>query len=316
MLNVPNCDILILLSQIGGIIINNINPKQKFESYNINKYDIEIANTFMDCRIFWARVVSSENESLFTKYTKHTFYEIQYALDGHIGMYLGQGDYQRVAESDFVVIPPDTYHQVVDADSRGARFIMAFSIVIKDKKMNHILRSLNTVHPCNETPHMRALLSLILQKNYKNNTVCRRIITALLESFLLEVFEAFKANIDTSPTLPDKTDENAYLVCRMQNFIHSRNGIGITVTDLARQFNISERHVHRLFNSTVGKSPREVIQYEKLKKIEEYIVSTTLSLTEISELCGFCDEYAMNKFFKRYNLTNLTDFRRLAKKEQ
>lgn len=311
-----NCGILVPTAGIGGIIINSTGEKQKFGSYNINKYDIKISNTFMDCRIFWARVVSSENESLFTKYTKHTFYEIQYALDGHIGMCLGQGDYLRVAESDFVVIPPDTYHQVVDADSRGARFIMAFSIVIKDKKMSHILHRLNTVLPCGETANMRALLSLILQKNDKNSTVGRRIITALLESFLLEVFEGLKAGVDTAPALPAETDENECLVCRMQNFIHSRNGIGITVTDLAGQFNISERHVHRLFITTVGKSPSEIIQHEKLKKIEEYIVSTALSLSEIAELCGFCDEYAMNKFFKRYNLTNLTDFRRLAKKEQ
>ena len=296
--------------------MSNTDKKQRFESYNINKYDIEVNNTFMDCRIFWARVVSSENESLFTQYTKHTFYEIQYALDGHIGMKVGQDGYLNVAESDFVVIPPDTYHQIVDADSRGARFIMAFSIVMKDDKMNHILRSLGTARPYRETPHMRPLLSLILQKNYKNTAVRRRIITSLLESFLLEIFEAFKPAAATAPALTADADENAHRVRQMQNFIHSRSGIGITVADLAEQFNMSERHIGRLFTATVGKSPREIIQYEKLKKIEEYTVSTDLSFSEISELCGFCDEYAMNKFFKRYNLTNLTDFRRLAKKER
>ena len=59
-------------------------------SYHINKYDIEIANELFDCRIFWARVISSETESLFTQYTRHTFYEIQYALEGRIGMLLGE----------------------------------------------------------------------------------------------------------------------------------------------------------------------------------------------------------------------------------
>jgi len=294
--------------------MSTTDKKQRFESNNINKYDIEISNAFMNCRIFWARVVNSENESLFTQYTKHTFYEIQYAFDGHIGMKVGQDGYLNVAESDFVVIPPDTYHQVVAADSRGARFIMAFSIVMKDEKMNHILRSLNTTLPYRETPHMRPLLSLILQKNYKNNTVRRRIITSLLESFLLEIFEAFKPADTPSHAFLSEIDEQDQRIRQMQNFIRNRSGIGITVADLAEQFNMSERHIGRLFTATFGKSPREIIQHEKLKKIEEYTVSTDLSFSEIAELCGFCDEYAMNKFFKRYNLTNLTEFRRLAKK--
>ena len=288
----------------------------KFESYNINKYDITISNSFMDCRVFWARIVSSENESLFTQYTKHTFYEIQYALDGHIGMKIGQDGYLNVAESDFLVIPPDTFHQVVDADSRGARFILAFSIKPKNTQANPILRSLDKMLSHRETAQMRPLLSLILQKNYQNTPICRRIITTLLESFLLEVFEAIRPAPPFSPAPVSAPDQNTRRVREIQSFIRSQSGIGITVADLAEQFHISERHIHRLFHEVLGSSPRDLIQHEKLKKIEEYAISTDLSLNEISELCGFSDEYAMNKFFKRYNRANLTDFRRLAKKEK
>ena len=55
-------------------------------SQSIGKYDIIVENDFMKCRIYWARIVGSETESLFTQYTKHTFYEIQYALEGRIVM--------------------------------------------------------------------------------------------------------------------------------------------------------------------------------------------------------------------------------------
>ena len=100
----------------------------KYRSNSINSVDIEISNGLIDCRVFWARVVSSESESLFTKNTKHTFYEIQYALEGRIGMVIGDGERVIFDESDFIVIPPDTYHQIVDGDTRGARFIMAFTL--------------------------------------------------------------------------------------------------------------------------------------------------------------------------------------------
>ena len=78
----------------------------RFGSNNINTFDLEINNGVLRCRVFWARIISSENESLFTTKTKHTFYEIQYALEGRIGMLIGGGERVTFDESDFIVIPP------------------------------------------------------------------------------------------------------------------------------------------------------------------------------------------------------------------
>ena len=103
-------------------------------------------------------------------------------------------------------------------------------------------------------------------------------------------------------------------VGEITSFIHSRGGIGISVGELGRMFNISPRHLGRLFASVTGESPKEVINHEKMKRIEALVSTTSLSLGEISELCGFSDEYSMNKFFRRYTLTNLSEFRAIAKK--
>ena len=97
-------------------------------------------------------------------------------------------------------------------------------------------------------------------------------------------------------------------------FLREYHGIGIRVSDVAKKFGISERHLCRLFDTVRGYSLRDAINLEKLKRIEDLIVSTSLSLSEISALCGFSDEYAMNKFFRRLNRVNLSDFRRLARK--
>ena len=91
--------------------------EHKYLSHNEGKYDIQFANDLFECRIFWARVISSENESLFTQYTKHTFYEMQYALEGSISMTLGKGERILVPKGEFIIITPDTYHQIADGDS-------------------------------------------------------------------------------------------------------------------------------------------------------------------------------------------------------
>ena len=136
-------------------------------NYNANKYDIEIENEFMACRIYWARVVSSENEALFTQYTKHTFFEVEYALNGRIGMRLDHDTHVYVEESDFIVIPPDTYHQVVDGDLVGSRFIMAFSLGLKDDKLSGRFKRLQKPIPYHESARLRSLLTHILNMKYQ-----------------------------------------------------------------------------------------------------------------------------------------------------
>lgn len=264
----------------------------------------------MDCRVFWARVVSSDREGLLTQYTKHTFYEVQYALEGRIEMLLDNRRRVSLAESDFIVIPPDTYHQIVDSDHIGARFIMAFSVAQRDDRIRATLKRLDTPVPCRETAHMRALLSMLLAHPYRDEPVRRRIITALLESFLLEMLETL------CPSQPHGEGSDDTRVDEIIACIRDCHGIGVRVSEIARRFNLSERHLGRLVTAATGQSLRELIQHEKLKHIEELIASTDLSLCEIAGLCGFSDVYAMNRFFRRYNLTNLSAFRRLSKNRQ
>ena len=288
---------------------------EKIFSHNISKFDIIIDNPLLDCRIFWARVVSSENESLFTQYTKHSFYEIQYALKGKIGMLLGDDRTVNVAESEFIIVPPDTYHQIIDSDSVGARFIMAFSMKPKLKAAEKLVGLLSEPAPIPETPHMRELLSVILDTEYENDPVTKESIKKLVECFLLEVLQKIriqsKNKYSSSSASQKKSDTS-----RISAYIKEANGIGVTVSDIAKKFSISERQLNRIFNETEGRSLQAVIHSEKLKRIEELVASTSLTLSEIAELCGFSDEYAMNKFFKRHNLQNLSDFKALSSKKR
>ena len=290
--------------------------KYNYESNNINCLDIEISNKIMSCRVFWARIISSESENLLTQNTKHTFYEIQYALEGRIGMSLGE-DGQRIIfdESDFIIIPPNTYHQIVDGDTEGARFIMAFSFDATDNALGAVKDNLLTALPHRETSRMRRILSLLNDTGASDNLIGRRRTCALLEAFLLEIFEALDPCDHTKFHHIDmKKKGGSGTLSNILEYVHSMGGIGISVDSLSKRFNLSARHLNRLFNSELGESPKEVINREKLSRIEALVSTTLLSLGEVAELCGFSDEYAMNKFFRRYTLSNLSSFRAISKK--
>jgi AraC-like DNA-binding protein len=128
---------------------------------------------------------------------------------------------------------------------------------------------------------------------------------------MLEFIEAVLPYRAQSAAERQLMTENELRVSQMRRFIADHNGIGVTPADVSRKFNISERHINRIFVGVTGKTLKEEINRQRLGKIEELVASTSLTLREISELCGFSDEYAMNKFFKRYTLYSLTEYRAL-----
>ena len=286
--------------------------KQITPAANLDKHHLTVDNDDFTATVFWARVVSSETESLLTHYTKHTFFEIQYALEGRLVITVGDNDRFTLEESDFIIIPPDTYHQIVDGDDTGARFILAFSLSAKGEATHEAVLRRGAI-PHRESIVLRQLLIAILQKSAADTSHADGVLSGLIASFLYELCDVLApAKREYAEEESANDTEGAGRVAAVSAYIRQYHGIGMTVSTLARHFGISERHLGRLFRTEAQTTVREAINHEKLRYMEELIASTPLSLMEISALCGFCDEYAMNKFFKRYNRMRLSDYRRTA----
>jgi len=291
-------------------------PFMERKSRSIGTYDIIVENDFMKCRIYWARVIGSETESLFTQYTKHTFYEIQYALEGRIIMQIEKNRQICIEQADFIIIPPDTFHQIVDGDTVGSRFIIAFSMEIKSPQLKELPIEMSRLVPYHETKYMRDILHIAINKKNHDTAIRKRLVTGYLECLMLEFMEAVYPYGIQELAKMEALSENEARVAQIQRFIADYNGIGIRPVDISQKFSISERHLNRIFISVTGKTLKEAINRQKLAKIEELIATTSLSFKEISELCDFADEYGMNLFFKRYNNCGLTEYRSLRTSKQ
>lgn len=281
---------------------------------NIGKYQIRVENEHFRSRVFWARVVGSERENLLTQVTRHTFYEVQYALEGKIGMELDGPARITVNESEFIIIPPDCAHQVTDADSTGARFIIAFSLEARSPEFAALLSQKGAMEPhlCRASEEMHTLLRMILEKNHTEGTFRVGIITELVHAMLMEILSLYLPALPAAEEISPAPDENGRRVGEILRVIRMKNGVGVDVSGLAKRFGLSERHLSRLFAEYAGESVSEAICREKVKYMENLIVTTSLSFREISELCGYSDEYAMNKFFKKYNHLTPREYRRIA----
>ena len=78
----------------------------------------------------------------------------------------------------------------------------------------------------------------------------------------------------------------------------------ITVAQLARKYNFSEKHFRYLFTRVIGTQPKKYIESVRLEHAYTLLKNTLLSVTEIAEKLNFSSVRHLASSFKRnYNIT-------------
>jgi len=68
---------------------------------------------------------------------------------------------------------------------------------------------------------------------------------------------------------------------------------------LSKRANFSPIYFHKLFKASTGKTLREYVEEERIKKSVELLISTDMTLTEIAYECGFSSQSYFSYAFKK-----------------
>lgn len=84
----------------------------------------------------------------------------------------------------------------------------------------------------------------------------------------------------------------------------------ISLGDLARHFDVSERTLARKVHKVVGKSPQAYIQGIRLERAKKLLITTSLSMDKILGAIGYNDESSFRRIFKRHTSMSPSEFRK------
>lgn len=76
-------------------------------------------------------------------------------------------------------------------------------------------------------------------------------------------------------------------------------GENIEVTELAKACALSRSYFSRAFKVSTGLSPQEWIREQRILRAKCLIAHSGMSLTQISQECGFCDQSHFSHIFSR-----------------
>lgn len=125
-------------------------------------------------------------------------------------------------------------------------------------------------------------------------------IEVLLKEFLLRLHDLISF---------DPNDKNQEIINEMKKYIAENYQNGITLSEMARKFNLSTGHLSNLFHEQTGESFSDYLNMIRLNKAKELLKTTDDRIYQIADQLGFNDAYYFSSWFKKLVGASPTTYR-------
>lgn len=96
---------------------------------------------------------------------------------------------------------------------------------------------------------------------------------------------------------------SARLIAAAQDIIRNEATFGLRTAELARRLHVSQRILELRYSEVLGHTPHEGIQRAKLSRVCHLLRTTTLSLSQVAERCGYADHHLKVLFKARFGVS-------------
>lgn len=100
------------------------------------------------------------------------------------------------------------------------------------------------------------------------------------------------------------------VIAQVQQHIDSNYSENITISDLCDKFFVSQSYLNHKFKEIVGYSPIQYLKLLRLSHSRRLLITTSFTVNQISECCGFEDQNNFTKAFKKQYSMTPSEFRK------
>lgn len=102
------------------------------------------------------------------------------------------------------------------------------------------------------------------------------------------------------------------LVKNAMDYVDSRLRSGLTVREIADCLFVSESKLNKVFKAETGSTPGQYIINRLLWESENLLLNSELSLSQISDKLGFCDQFYFSRIFSKHYGVSPKKYRKQA----
>ena len=159
----------------------------------------------------------------------------------------------------------------------------------------------------NDDGTVRSLCKLLVDEMYARDGQSNNMIDFYLKQILITIYRLMRGRVKKTVDSKTKTGHTIYNMLRYidREYINIRN-----IKEIADYLSYSEYYISHLFKEKMGVSIKAYINEKKINYAASLLVTTSLSIEEISEYIGFETAHSFRQAFKKHYGLSPSDYKK------
>lgn len=164
-------------------------------------------------------------------------------------------------------------------------------------------------------------IAYIVVSGYDDFSYCRKALQLQITDYILKPvnYEEFGSCIDNlkisiyesrANTQADSEKREERVISSITRYMQEHLSEEISLSVLAEEFHLNPQYISQLFKNEIGVGFLAYLTNIRIEKAKKLLLSTSLSVTEISERTGYGDYRVFTKVFKKTEGITPSQFRR------
>ena len=222
----------------------------------------------------------------------HDHYEIYYLTKGSVRYFIDERVYD-LNEGDVILIPPHVIHRTATLMNKGAeRLLIAFTNeFIMYPQSDRIFSCFDVCYFKN--PPIKDLVEKSAEEYFNKDRYSEDLIAGYIREMLVKLKRLTEENTFVPQSHNDSIIQNAV------HYICNNYSKDLSLSVIAKKFALSESHFSRQFKLYTGFGVNEYISTVRIKNAEKMILTTSESITQIAQNCGYNSSSYFTAVFRK-----------------
>ena len=281
-------------------------------SKELSRLNLSFSIENISLKTYWCRTAIKEVKTFMDKKHSHSFFEIHLCIKGSAEFAFGDENVV-LREGEFIFIPKKTEHQILKISDDFVKLVWGFNVKSEKDKGDIgynkllIIGKLTKYMVAPYTSNILTLLNLLFQ-NIDEKKIGW---FSMVKQHLFEIFVgSVRCLIETGDLFVEENLEDYKVrMDAIEPYIMDNMANGLTISELAQQFAISERQLSRICNREYGMAAGEFIRSLQMQEAKRLLENLDLPIADIASMVGYADYYVFCKAFTRVEGLSPAKFR-------